>query len=105
MCLQAAFATLLSRYSGQDDILIGFPNANRNHLGTEELIGFFVNNLVLRCDLAADPPFETLLSQVRHTALAAFSNQDVPFDQIIDVLKPNRSLSYSPLFQIGRAHV
>jgi amino acid adenylation domain-containing protein len=100
MALTAAFSLLLSRYSGDDDILIGTPIANRNRVETEPLIGFFVNTLVLRTRIHADMTFVDLVQQVRATALAAYANQDVPFEQLIEVLKPERQSSYSPLFQV-----
>ncbi len=100
MTLQAAFATLLYRYSGQSDILMGSPIANRNRSEIESLIGFFVNTLVLRTRLEDNPSFEQLLGQVRETTLKAYEHQDVPFEQVVEALKPQRSLSHSPLFQV-----
>ena len=100
MTLMAAYATLLFRYSGQEDILIGTPIANRNHKDLEELIGFFVNTLVMRTRLEDNPSFSELLKQVRATCLDAYGNQDVPFEQIVDTLQIERSLSHSPLFQV-----
>ncbi len=100
MTLQAAFATLLYRYSGQSDILIGSPIANRNRREIESLIGFFVNTLVLRTRFEDNPSFESLLAQVRQTTLKAYEHQDVPFEQVVEALQPQRSLSYSPLFQV-----
>ncbi|NJM71691.1 MAG: amino acid adenylation domain-containing protein, partial [Scytonema sp. RU_4_4] len=100
MTLLAAFATLLYRYSGQSDILIGSPIANRNRSEVESLIGFFVNTLVLRIRFEDDPSFESLLSQVRETTLKAYEHQDVPFEQVVEALQPQRSLAYSPLFQV-----
>ncbi|NEN99013.1 MAG: hypothetical protein F6K50_27025 [Moorea sp. SIO3I7] len=99
MTLQAAFATLLYRYSGQSDILIGSPIANRNRREIEPLIGFFVNTLVLRTRFEDNPSFEQLLRQVRETRLKAYEHQDVPFEQVVEALQPQRSLSHSPLFQ------
>ena len=100
MTLNAAFAVLLWRYSGQRDVCIGTPVANRGRAELEELIGFFVNTLVLRTQIEPEASFETLLAQVRNTALAAYANQDVPFEQLVDVLKPERHLSHAPLFQV-----
>ncbi|MCV3216977.1 amino acid adenylation domain-containing protein [Plectonema radiosum NIES-515] len=101
MVLQAAFAILLHRYSAQEKILVGTPSANRNHLGIEPLIGFFVNMLVLRFNLSGNPTFNEFLFQVRQVALEAYSQQDLPFEQLVDVLQPKRSLSHSPLFQVA----
>jgi len=100
MTLMAAYVTLLFRYSGQEDILLGTPIANRNNLDIEGLIGFFVNTLVMRTRLEGNPSFCELLTQVRSTCLDAYANQDVPFEQIIETLKIERSLSHSPLFQV-----
>jgi amino acid adenylation domain-containing protein len=100
MTLLATFATLLYRYSGQSDILVGSPIANRNHREIEPLIGFFVNTLVLRTNFADNPSFENLLLQVRETTLQAYEHQDVPFEQVVEALQPQRSLSHSPLFQV-----
>ncbi len=100
MTLQAAFATLLYRYSGQSDILIGSPIANRNRREIERLIGFFVNTLVLRTRFEDNPSFQELLTQVRETTLRAYEHQDVPFEQVVGALQPERSLSHAPLFQV-----
>nr|AXN93575.1 PuwA [Cylindrospermum moravicum CCALA 993]AXN93584.1 PuwA [Cylindrospermum alatosporum CCALA 994] len=100
MTLQAAFVTLLHRYSGQDDILIGTPIANRNRQEIEPLIGFFVNTLVLRTKVDNNPKFTEVLTQVRQVALDAYSHQDVPFEQVVEALQPDRKLSHSPLFQV-----
>ncbi|AFZ23112.1 amino acid adenylation enzyme/thioester reductase family protein [Cylindrospermum stagnale PCC 7417] len=100
MTLQAAFATLLYRYTGQEDIVIGSPITNRNRPALEPLIGFFVNTLVLRTRLENNPTFRELLAQVRQVALNAYAHQDVPFDQLVEVLQPQRHLSHSPLFQV-----
>ncbi|NEO70811.1 non-ribosomal peptide synthetase, partial [Moorena sp. SIO3H5] len=100
MTLQAAFATLLYRYSGQSDILIGSPIANRNRREIEPLIGFFVNTLVLRTRFEDNPSFSQLLTQVRETTLIAYEHQDVPFEKVVSTLQPQRSLSHSPLFQV-----
>ncbi|OYE04337.1 non-ribosomal peptide synthetase [Nostoc sp. 'Peltigera membranacea cyanobiont' 232] len=100
MTLQAAFATLLYRYSGQSDILIGSPIANRNRTEIESSIGFFVNTLVLRTHFEDNPSFESLLAQVRKTTLKAYEHQDVPFEKVVEALQPQRYLSHSPLFQV-----
>jgi amino acid adenylation domain-containing protein len=100
MTLLAVFATLLYRYSGQSDILIGSPIANRNRCEIEPLIGFFVNTLVLRTRFEDNLSFEQLLEQLRSTTIAAYEHQDLPFQQIVEALKPERSMSYSPLFQV-----
>ncbi len=100
MVLLAAFQTLLHLYSNQDEILVGTPIANRTHRATEDLIGFFVNTLVLRSDFNLVHNFEELLAQVRETTLGAYAHQDLPFEQLVDVLQPERDLSHSPLFQV-----
>ncbi|MES2295467.1 MAG: amino acid adenylation domain-containing protein [Pseudomonadota bacterium] len=99
MTLCAAFNVLLSRHSGQDDICIGTPIANRNRAETEALIGFFVNTLVLRARVDGTAPFAKLLEQVRDTALDAYAHQDVPFEQLVDLIQPQRQVSHAPLFQ------
>ena len=100
MTLLTAFVILLSRYSGQEDIVVGSPISNRNRVALEPLIGFFVNTLVLRTRLQENPTFEELLQQVRQMALDAYTHQDVPFDQLVETLQPQRHLSHSPLFQV-----
>ena len=100
MTLFAAFALLLHRYSGQQDILVGSPIAGREHPELEGLIGFFVNTLVLRVDFSSDPTFKDLLKQVREVALGAYANQGLPFEFLVHELQPERSLSHTPLFQI-----
>jgi len=100
MLLLAAFAVLLSRYSGQRDIVIGSPTANRARSEVEGLIGFFVNTLVMRLPLGEDQPFSDFLVEVRQRALAAYTHQDVSFEQLVEELRPQRNLSYSPLFQV-----
>ncbi|MEO8062857.1 MAG: amino acid adenylation domain-containing protein, partial [Pseudomonadota bacterium] len=100
MTLLSAFAVLLGRYSGQQDVAIGTPIANRSRRDTEGLIGLFVNTLVMRHDLSGDPRFVDLLKGTRETALEAYAHQDVPFEQLVEALNPHRSLSHSPLFQV-----
>ncbi|MEO8338101.1 MAG: amino acid adenylation domain-containing protein [Nitrospirota bacterium] len=100
MTLLAAFQVLLHRYSGETDLSIGTPIANRTSLETEDLIGFFVNTLVLRTDLVGNPRFIDLLDRVREVVLGAQSHQDLPFEHIVDALRPTRDLSHSPLFQV-----
>jgi len=100
MALLAAFATLLFRYSGQEDIVVGTPIANRKKKEVESLIGFFVNTLVLRIELSKDPIFSELLKHVKAIALDGFEHQDVPFEQLVEKLQPERSLSFTPLFQV-----
>jgi len=100
MTLLAAFDVLLARYSGQDDICVGSPIANRIHVQTENLIGFFLNTIVLRIRLNPDQGFRALLQQVRQTCLGAYAHQDIPFETLVEQLNPARSLSHSPLFQV-----
>ena len=100
MTLLAAFDTLLYRYTGQADILVGSPIANRNRQELEGLIGFFVNTLVLRTDLSGNPSFNELLVRVREMALGVYAHQDLPFEMLVEVLQPQRDLSHTPLFQV-----
>lgn len=100
MVLLAAFATLLHRYSDQDDLVVGAPIANRNRADIEGLIGFFVNTLALRLDLSGNPAFRALLARVRTVTLAAYDHQDLPFEQLVAVLQPERQLNRNPLFQV-----
>ncbi|MEH2088950.1 amino acid adenylation domain-containing protein [Nostoc sp.] len=100
MTLLAAYDTLLYRYTGQTDILVGSPIANRDRLETEGLIGFFVNNLVIRTNLADNPSFSELLTRVREVALGAYAHQDLPFEMLVEALQPERDLSHTPLFQV-----
>ena len=100
MTLLAAFVTLLHRYTGQRDLVVGSPIANRNRVEIEPLIGFFVNTLVLRSDLSGDPSFEKILRRTREVALGAYAHQDVPFETLVEVLSPERSLTHAPLLQV-----
>src|SRR6185369_5921536 len=99
MTLLAAFAALLARWTGQTGVGGGVPSANRNRGEIENLIGFFVNSLVVRTELAGDPGFLELGGRVRETALAAFAHQDLPFEKLVSALRPDRDLSHTPLFQ------
>ncbi|HEY0189504.1 MAG TPA: amino acid adenylation domain-containing protein [Kofleriaceae bacterium] len=100
MTLLAVFALVLRRCTGQDDLAIGTPIANRPRPELERLIGLFINTLVMRCDLSGDPSFVELLARTRRTALAAYAHQDVPFESVADALQLERSASYAPLFQV-----
>ena len=100
MTLLSAFAVLLSRYSGQDDIVVGSPIANRREAQLEDLVGFFVNSLVMRVRLNPQQSFQELLADVRKTALEAYQHQDVPFERLVEVLSPERSLNKTPIFQV-----
>ncbi|UXE58892.1 MAG: non-ribosomal peptide synthase/polyketide synthase [Woronichinia naegeliana WA131] len=100
MTLLAGFAVLLSRYSGQTDLVIGSPIANRNRTEIEKLIGFFVNSLVLRFDLSQEPTFEDFLAQVRQTTQNAYDHQDLPFEMLVEELQIERHLDRNPLIQI-----
>ncbi|MBE9185299.1 amino acid adenylation domain-containing protein [Microcoleus sp. LEGE 07076] len=101
MTLLAAFQTLLYRYTGQVDIAVGTPIANRNKSEIEALIGFFVNSLVLRTDLSGNPTFRELLHRVKNVAVAAYAHQDLPFEKLVEELQPDRELSRNPLFQLS----
>jgi amino acid adenylation domain-containing protein len=100
MTMLAAFQTLLHRYSGQDDIVVGTPVANRNRAEVENLIGFFVNSLVLRTDFSGNPRFRELLARLREVALDAFARQDLPFEKLVHEINPERGGGHNPLFQV-----
>ena len=100
MTLLSAFMVLLHRISGQDDIVVGSPVANRNRMEMEGLIGFFVNMLVMRADASGDPAFTEYLDRVRQAALGGYDHQELPFEKLVAELQPQRNLSHSPLFQV-----
>ena len=100
MVLLAAFDALLLKYTGQTDLLVATPIAGRNRFELEGLIGFFVNTLILRADVSGDPTFEQLLKQLKDVALDAYAHQDLPFEKLVDELKPQRDLSHLPLAQV-----
>nr|WP_228058734.1 non-ribosomal peptide synthetase [Nostoc sp. LEGE 06077] len=100
MTTLAAFLIILRRYTAQEDLCVGTAVANRRMRETEQLIGMIVNNLVLRTNLSGNPTFRELLERVRQVTLEAFANEDLPFDKVVEVLKPIRNLSYNPVFQV-----
>ncbi|NIE84497.1 MULTISPECIES: non-ribosomal peptide synthetase, partial [unclassified Burkholderia] len=100
MIVLAAWSAVLSRLSGQDEVVIGSPSASRTRQETEPLIGFFVNTLALRLDLSGEPDTAALLARARQAALAAQDHQDLPFEQVVELLNPQRSLAHTPLFQV-----
>ncbi|QDY37991.1 non-ribosomal peptide synthetase [Pseudomonas putida] len=104
MLLLASYQTLLHRYSGQNDIRVGIPTANRNRMETEGLIGFFVNTQVLKAEFDLGTTFTDLLEQVQRRVAGAQAHQDLPFEQLVEALQPERSLSHSPLFQVMYNH-
>ena len=100
MCLLSAFQVVLSKYAGQEDVAVGTPVANRNRVEVEELIGLFVNTLVVRTELGGDPSLEEVLKRVRQVTLDAYQHQDVPFEKLVEELQPERDLGRTPLFQV-----
>ncbi|WP_254564926.1 non-ribosomal peptide synthetase [Oscillatoria sp. HE19RPO] len=100
MTLLAGFKTLLYRYSGQENIVVGSPIANRNRAEIEDAVGFFVNSLALHTDLGGNPTVQELLHRVRDVSLGAYSHQDLPFEKLVEELHPERDLSRSPIFQV-----
>jgi amino acid adenylation domain-containing protein len=100
MVLLAAFDALLARHTGQRDLVVGAPVANRNRLETEGLIGFFTNTLALRLDLAGDPPFRALVRRARAATLEAYAHQDLPFERLVEDLAPRRERGLNPIFQV-----
>jgi amino acid adenylation domain-containing protein len=100
MTLLACFQTLLSRYTGASDVIVGSPIANRSWRETEDLIGFFINTLVLRSNLSQNPSFRQLLRTVRDSSLEDYAHQDIPFEKLIEELRPERTTSYPPIFQV-----
>lgn len=100
MVLLTAFQVQLCRYSGQQDIIVGTPIAGRTQPETEGIVGFFVNTLVLRTTLSGDPSFAKALQRVRDVCLGAYAQQDLPFEQVVELMQRQRDLSYNPLFQV-----
>ena len=100
MVMLAAFKVLLNRYSGREDLVVGTPISGRSRTALEGLIGFFVNTVVLRSDLSGNPTFAELMERVRSVAIEAHSNQELPFEKLVEELQPKRMLSYSPVFQV-----
>jgi acyl transferase domain-containing protein/non-ribosomal peptide synthetase component F len=100
MLFLAAFKVFLFRYSGQKDIIVGTPVANRNHIEMENVVGFFINMLALRSDMSGNPSFKDFLSGIRKTSIDAFDNQDLPFEQLVDILHPSRDMSVHPIYQV-----
>jgi len=101
MILLAVYQTVLSKYSGQEDVVVGTPIANRNKSEIENLIGFFVNMLVMRTDISGNPSFIDLVKRVKKVALGAYAHQDLPFEKVVEKLQPERLLNHTPLFQVA----
>ncbi len=100
MLLMSAFQVMLCRYTGQEDLVVGSLIANRTHVEIENLLGFFVNTLIMRTDLSGKPTFREVLKRVRNVTLEAYDHQDVPYEQVVEAMQPERNLSYNPLFQV-----
>ncbi|KAF9556981.1 hypothetical protein EC968_007867 [Mortierella alpina] len=100
MTILAAWSAVLSRLSGQDDVIIGTPSANRSRQEIEPLIGFFVNTLAMRVDMSGEPNTKELLERVRRITLGAYAHQDLPFEQVVEIVQPPRRMSHTPLFQV-----
>src|SRR5690606_1487638 len=101
MTLLVAYNVLVMRYTQQNDIVVGTPTANRNHPDIENIIGFFINMLPLRTQIGQQESFAALLDKVRQTALEVYDHQDVPFEQMVNLLQPERETSHSPVFQVA----
>ncbi|HEX2190564.1 MAG TPA: amino acid adenylation domain-containing protein, partial [Longimicrobiaceae bacterium] len=99
--LLAGWQLLLARYAGEEDVVVGSPVAGRTHVELEELVGFFVNTLPLRADLSGDPPFRGLVERARQVLLGAFAHQALPFERLVEALRPERSLTHTPVFQVS----
>ncbi len=100
MTLLTAFKTLLHRYTGQEDLIVGTPVANRERKDVENIVGFFVNTLPIRTDVSGDPTFQELLARVRATCVEAYSHQDIPLEKVVEAIRLDRDLSRTPLFQV-----
>ena len=100
MTLLAAFEVLLYRYSSQEDLLISFASAGRGQVETERLVGFFSNTLMLRTDFKGNPTFRELFNRVKEASLQAYAHQDLPFEKLIEELRPEQNQTRSPLFQV-----
>jgi hypothetical protein len=101
MTMLAVFATFLYRLSGEDDVVIGSPIANRNHVEVQQLIGFFTNTVALRVRLAGNPSFREAIRRAKETALGAYAHQELPFEKVVEAVQPKRDRSYNPLFQVN----
>ena len=104
MLLLAAYSILLSRYSGDEQVIIGAPVANRPQKNCENVVGFFVNTIIFRTDLSGDPSFRAYLQRIKDITLGAYANQDLPFELLVSQLRPNRHAAINPLFQVMLAH-